>query len=239
MDQAGDSPDPLQRAGSSEPSSTRPNPFDDSDIASRKRRRTSQSGSPSRSVDGTDAELDNASSGNSATLDGDHEATSNLMNLEGETVISTMSSQQPDPPSLPSSTSEPTSSKVTINLRSPPQEQDHNILPSSSNPILYSKDVVGHEGDDSPGPAKSSSSKSASPPMELVQIPDAEDDLLAERSIDEVTIIGQTAIAIDPTDQFPYHDAQEYRYETIQRLVHYIATSELNLCYFKTSSPQY
>ncbi|KAK7213608.1 hypothetical protein V2G26_020786 [Clonostachys chloroleuca] len=97
MDQAGDSPDPLQRAGSSEPSSTRPNPFDDSDIASRKRRRTSQSGSPSRSVDGTDAELDNASSGNSATLDGDHEATSNLMNLEGETVISTMSSQQPDP----------------------------------------------------------------------------------------------------------------------------------------------
>ncbi|KAK7213607.1 hypothetical protein V2G26_020785 [Clonostachys chloroleuca] len=61
--------------------------------------------------------------------------------------------------------------------------------------------------------------------MELVQIPDAEDDLLAERSIDEVTIIGQTAIAIDPTDQFPYHDAQEYRYETIQRLVHYIATS--------------
>ncbi|CAH0043178.1 unnamed protein product [Clonostachys solani] len=225
MDQAGDSPDPLQRAGSSEPSSTRPNPFDDSDIASRKRRRTSQSGSPSRSVDGTDAELDNASSGNSATLDGDHEATSNIMNVDGEMVNSTMSSQQPDPPSLPSSTSEPTSSKVTINLRSPPQEQDHNILPSPSNPISYSKDGVGHEADDSPGPAKSNSSKSASPPMELVQIPDAEDDVLAGRSIDEVTIIGQTAIAIDPTDQFPYHDSQEYRYETIQRLVHYIATS--------------
>ncbi|KKP04545.1 hypothetical protein THAR02_03371 [Trichoderma harzianum] len=107
---------------SPEPSSTRPNPFDDSDVSSRKRRRTSASGSgsgsPSASVETGVYLSDSGSSPFYTTVN-------TIPSLDG-TVQPSQESKQPrtppqnvDSPTIPPDPS--TSSRVTtINLRNPP-----------------------------------------------------------------------------------------------------------------------
>lgn len=227
MDQTAGSSDPLHRAGSSEPPSTRPNPFDDNDIASRKRRRTSQSGSPSRSIDGTNAETDNSST--SATLDGEDEGFDSVMTADKDAAES----------SKPASSQDPASSKVTINLRSLPHEE--NMLPSTPGKQPHTKDTVAgvahDENVDGNGPALCKDPDTASPafasvppspPTRPIQIPDDDDDVDVQTSdaMNEILILGHYQRPIDPTEHFPYQDVQEYRHETVQRLAHYISSSE-------------
>jgi ubiquitin carboxyl-terminal hydrolase 34 len=117
------SPRQPQRATSSEPGTARPNPFDADDSSSRKRQRTSVSGSPILSTD-TDAR-----------------------NTAQQALSSDMrSSDHPAPPQTPEHGSmgqdhpaEPSSSKVTtINLRNARETSE---MSSSPTPQLASADI--------------------------------------------------------------------------------------------------
>lgn len=224
MDPATESADPPQRASSSEPSSTRPNPFDDSYIASRKRRRTS------RSVDSPNQLSDNSSP--SATLDGDDRQLSDTaVKMDSDPATpktperrSSSAATPPDPPS----------SRVTINLRN--DRVDDTTTPSPSSRLKPSEagtddqnaadravelevDLVSGE----PRGSRSSTSDSGSPPVELVHELDDEDIDLGT-PVEDVSIVGQDRYLDDPIERFPYKDSQEHLFETVQRLVNYIST---------------
>ena len=119
-------PDPAalsrERAASSEPCSTRPNPFDDNNgPVSRKRQRTSRGGSRSRSVD-TATAID---------------TTPGSMPSVEESPGSELGSAPPRTPSSPrqGSSPEPTSSKVTLNLRTAPPLGSISSSPPSPTPL--------------------------------------------------------------------------------------------------------
>ncbi|KAK3692278.1 hypothetical protein B0T22DRAFT_9213 [Podospora appendiculata] len=144
MAQASKVDESRERAVSSEPCSTRPNPFDDSDISSRKRRRTSLSGaSRSRSVDTikSDQESSAAAAPPAAAADDDDadeddgdlaaaaaSESESAMKIDTDPTIPTTPEQQQQsiqtqPPSGPRS------SRVTINVRTPSRALE--AIPSS------------------------------------------------------------------------------------------------------------
>jgi ubiquitin carboxyl-terminal hydrolase 34 len=209
------SPRQPQRATSSEPGTARPNPFDADDSSSRKRQRTSVSGSPILSTD-TDAR-----------------------NTAQQALSSDMrSSDHPAPPQTPEHGSmgqdhpaEPSSSKVTtINLRNARETSE---MSSSPTPQLASADIKESVEDvetdvvevlskDVPMPRSCTSS--ASPPVEVITIQDDGDD-------SEVQEIGfgfphPTVSMIDPIRLFPFNDQGETLQETVQRLCTYLSRDE-------------
>jgi ubiquitin carboxyl-terminal hydrolase 34 len=104
MDQDSRTDESRERALSSEPSSTRPNPFDDDDnLSARKRRRTSLSGSRSTSVETTLSQ-------DIITIAA---AASGIHPMKVDTPEPTL----PSTPARSEHPAEPVSSKVTINLR--------------------------------------------------------------------------------------------------------------------------
>jgi len=210
-----------KRAVSSEPCSTRPNPFDDNDQSSRKRQRLSRGGSRSRSVDTARAS----------------DITEPMPPREETTEMPT------DPPSPPPSTpppktiehlpSEPTSSRVTINLRT---AQPLDPIPSSPpSPSTPSKMI--NDGEDTgagmsvesesdvlstvPAVDTPSSSPSAvgSPQIELVV---SEDDQDFGKESPPVAIIGEDEIFQDPMQTFPYAQEGEPLAATAKRLSTFI-----------------
>lgn len=236
MDSTTEPPNPPHHTNSPEANSTRPNPFDDSDVASRKRRRTSLSGSPARSLGGSHSPRDEPTSITPPNADDD--TSDNAMNIDN----------QPTAPKTPErrsnsrrSTPNPPSSKVTINLRN--NNPDGNVdSPSPSVPTgsLESNATAQQEAtsfeprvvvDSLPTASQSSRSTSSlssgSPPVELVTVPDTdnEDDILVVDPIDGVQAVGREQNVLDPTENFPYHEAHEHRSDTVQRLVHYISQS--------------
>ncbi|KAF7921904.1 uncharacterized protein EAE97_011195 [Botrytis byssoidea] len=193
-----------ERAVSSEPCSTHPLPFDDSEQHSaRKRQKTSRSGSRSRSVDTTQALdiLPDSMSSHKDNIDGHH---------------------HPLPPSTPTrpttahSQAGPTSSQVTINLRTP-QHRLESPSPTSPSPMSQSnipntmEDEVTRISIESESdvlstvPASvietpsSSPSATGSPEVELVPI--SSDD--PERS-PTLAIINEEEVFPDPLNHFPY-----------------------------------
>lgn len=106
MDQDSRTDESRERALSSEPSSTRPNPFDDDDsnLSARKRRRTSLSGSRSTSVE-TALSHDN-------TI-----AASDSHDMKVDTPEPTLPSTPAHSDHAAAAAAEPVSSRVTINLR--------------------------------------------------------------------------------------------------------------------------
>ncbi|KAL2881375.1 hypothetical protein SGCOL_003325 [Colletotrichum sp. CLE4] len=224
------------RAVSSEPSSTRPNPFTDGDDSSRKRRRTSMSGgSRSLSVDSTKLSTDTSSS--PAANHPDEAATQDSA-MKIDTHPSTpqtpeRQSTAREPPT------EPSSSRVTINLRNTAQPDPVSSSPVSPTPRILpdqpteasegvKKSVEGlHEVDMAQVPIEitdtppSSSSSPQSPEVEIVAITDDDEDAPYD---EDVSIIREDAASFDPTPDFPYHEAHESLPDTVSKLVQYLGS---------------
>ncbi|OTB08655.1 hypothetical protein M426DRAFT_159173 [Hypoxylon sp. CI-4A] len=213
MDQDSRSSEPRERAASSEPCSTRPNPFDDGDLSARKRRRTSISGSRSASVETLPPRDDDAVISDS-----------NVMKVD---------TPEPLPPSTPvgaDSTAEAISSKVTLNLRNADSLEDTPSSPPSPTPSRLRKDGVKVSVEESevnmmqtpPVDDASSSSASEIDSPEAPNVP-IDDDI-------EICGVGPstmlmtdgraaqfTAVMLD----FPYHSEGESYGETLARLNDY------------------
>ncbi|KAH7041162.1 uncharacterized protein B0I36DRAFT_235736 [Microdochium trichocladiopsis] len=117
------SPDARERAVSSEPCSIRPNPFNESELSARKRRRTSlsatstKSGSLPKQVQATDSDQIAAIGRSAAKVD------------------SSEAAMPSTPPESPSPRPEPVSSRVTINLRNGSVRDGRASSPPSPSPI--------------------------------------------------------------------------------------------------------
>ncbi|KAF7560328.1 hypothetical protein G7046_g3827 [Stylonectria norvegica] len=234
------SPDHRDRAASSEPSSTRPNPFDDSDLSSRKRQRTSLSGSPAASVDTVNPLRDSSSS---ATLDGD-------TTLSNTAPAAAVVAAATDPITLQTperrcSSSEPdaSSSMVTLNLRNVPQGDGGNSSPISPSPhteaaaptILAPEakasvedpevEMVTAPTQDATTPQSSSSSSSSSPPIEVITV-HSDDDMGFDGQSAGVSVIGEDLVLVDPVRDFPYIDSEQTIVETLHRLTQYLSDQD-------------
>ncbi|KAM0349366.1 hypothetical protein ACHAPU_003775 [Fusarium lateritium] len=237
MDPASTSPDFPDRAASAEANTTRPNPFDDGEISSRKRRRTSLSGSPADSVDTVNPILDSSSS---TTLDTDP-----VFLRRGSAACSP---PDPDTPKTPGpgtpvcvSHTEPPSSMVTLNLRNAPQD-DSSPPPPCALPLpqpTESKNVtdavngqVKQSVEDSElemvpvpsqglGASRPSLSRSPSPPI-VIAI-QSDEDMLSDRQSVGVSIIEDDTVLIDPIHEFPFREPTETLEGMVTRLSNYLA----------------
>ncbi|KAH6890396.1 hypothetical protein B0T10DRAFT_317763 [Thelonectria olida] len=224
-------PELSDRATSAEPSSTRPNPFDDGDISSRKRRRTSLSGSPTTSLDAMDPIHESSSS---TTLEGEPADCPTTHQDNHEYVTP----QTPEHlPTIGNPPAEPPSSMVTINLRNAPNDDSPTSSPDSPSPSTNNAAVADDvkasvedtELDTVPDPAQtldtpqSSSSSSGSPPIEIVTV-QSDDDMISDQQSAGVSIVGEDREFVDPIRNFPFADGDENTVETIHRLVQYFAT---------------
>ncbi|KAK4140337.1 uncharacterized protein C8A04DRAFT_15044 [Dichotomopilus funicola] len=238
------SADPRERAISSEPCSTRPNPFDDQDVLSRKRRRTSlASDSRSRSAE----TLDSSPSSPVVVTSTPELPSDSAMKIDSEPIIPTTPERQQRPAVEP--TSEQRSSRVTINVRTPsrpleaippsPPSPSPDPRPVDSTPlsVASSPDVVktSVEEADSTMPINGESleaptsprSDSDSPPVEVVSVND-EDDADFDDDDESITMLDEPgrSLEFDPSQGFPFHDATESYFETVVRLLQYLPTHE-------------
>jgi len=235
--QAASSVEPRERAVSSEPCSTRANPFDDSDIPSRKRRRTSLRGaSRSRSIDSSASSqseqrtsTDDASLGtDSATMKDDTEP----------------ASPQTPEYKLTASQGTPRSSRVTINVRTPsrpletipssPPVSEKELENGQASATLLNDDVkisveeteVDMTRADTPEQNRASSgSETNSPPVEVITI-DEDDGAEYGSGQPQFTLLHGVQ---DPTNAFPFHAAAESLADTVSRLTGFM-TSRMSAC---------
>ncbi|KAI0179993.1 hypothetical protein GGR52DRAFT_568756 [Hypoxylon sp. FL1284] len=210
MDQ-GSSPSELRdRAVSSEPCSTRPNPFDDGDLSARKRRRTSVSGSRSASVD----TVHSLSQGHSAAV-----ADPNVMKLD---------TPEPPAPSTPAHSepaNEPVSSKVTINLRNADSLEATPQSPSSPTPSRLLKDDIKASVEESEVvmiPVEDTSSSASELDSTEIPIMSGDDDLDMPPG-ERAARFGITML------QFPYHSEGETYHDTSMRLAEYFRQQSSNI----------
>ena len=195
-----------ERAVSSEPCSTRPNPFDESVTSSRKRQRVSRPDSRSRSVD-TARHSDQVSDSSPLRED------STNPDSEPPPLPQTptrMPSEGAPPP-------EPTSSRVTINLRTVrPLESIPSSPPSPSRMTNSREDVATRASVESESDAlstipaietpSSSPSERRSPSIELITISDDGGDF-GSRS-PPVAILDGDTVFTNPMLDFPFLDDQ-------------------------------
>ncbi|RGP80246.1 hypothetical protein FLONG3_1618 [Fusarium longipes] len=232
------SPDLPDRAASAEASSIRPNPFDDSDISSRKRRRTSISGSPANSLDTVNPIRDSSSS---TTLDTDpvllrpgSPANSPPGLVAPETPES--GSYMYDPPI------EPSSSMVTLNLRKATLKDSSSLPPSitamaqpgvTDNATDAANDHVQESVEDSevnmsPAPqshnvSRPSSSQSATPPIEVIPI-QPDEDMMSDYQSADLSVVERDPMTIDPVYEFPFSEPNETLEGITLRLANYLGT---------------
>ncbi|GFP57246.1 hypothetical protein TASIC1_0008008700 [Trichoderma asperellum] len=230
--------DALEPKTSPEPSSTRPNPFDDSDVSSRKRRRTSASGSPSASVE-TGVHRSDSGSSPFSTVNTSVAALDDKMKVDQDAEQPRTPPQRVNSPAF--SPEPPTSSRVTINLRNAPYS-DSTASPSAPQYFSPSKVRIQTPEEDQVqksieeeadldlalnsggglGNAQASPVASPSPPVEVIAI--QEDDSVAE----EVELVFDQALLdssiTDPTMEFPYHNTQNSLLETSNRLRDYVSS---------------
>ncbi|KAI1854859.1 hypothetical protein JX266_000977 [Neoarthrinium moseri] len=229
MEQDSRSDESRERAVSSEPSSTRPNPFVDADPSARKRRRTSLAGSRSRSVETLppqpETELEDEAGAAAA--------------VENESTMKVDSPEPPvpstpphsDPSSEPPST-EPHSSKVTINLRNamgldaaPASPPSPTKLPPSSEDIKISVEESETDSAQLPPIADDTSSSTSVAtgsdyPSAALDEDDDEDELERVAPRQAPTSHDFAALLVN----FPYHSVEQPYFETIQRLVGFFMT---------------
>ncbi|KAF5568972.1 ubiquitin carboxyl-terminal hydrolase 34 [Fusarium phyllophilum] len=238
MDPASRSPALPDRAASAEASSTRPNPFDDSNISSRKRQRTSLSGSPTNSHSTVNPGHD---SSRSATLD-----TEPVLPRAG----STTAYSQPDSVAPKTSDTgspvcdpltEPPSSMATLNLRNAPENDSTSSPPppnmaqsvAAETTANAFKDQVKESVEDAEvtmvpppqnlGTPRSSFSHSASPPIEVITV-QSDDDMASDRQSIGVSIVDDDSVMIDPVNEFPFREPTETLEGMVVRLCNYIET---------------
>ncbi|KAI1074724.1 hypothetical protein F5B20DRAFT_429744 [Whalleya microplaca] len=221
MDQDSRSSESRERAISSEPCSTRPNPFDDGDLSARKRRRTSLSGSRSASIDTVPSQC-------ATTIPSEIPSESNLMKVDTPEPVPPSTPVRPEPEPA----AEPVSSKVTINLRNADSLEATPASPTSPTPAHFQKDDIKISVEESevnmtPAPpaeeAPSSPSELDSPEAPNVSFEDIEDDLAFSGADPHVSLLadGRAAQFSAAMLDFPYHGDGETYYDTVSRLVNY------------------
>ncbi|KAK5627808.1 hypothetical protein RRF57_003523 [Xylaria bambusicola] len=222
MDQDSRTDESRERALSSEPSSTRPNPFDDDSSASaRKRRRTSHSGSHSGS---RSTSVETALSHDGAI------AVSGARDMKVDTPELTL----PSTPDRPQHLAEPVSSRVTINLRNADSLEVTPTSPASPTPSRLRASRVrasvealdvdmapSHSVDD----ASSSSSTLDSPGIAGITVEDLEDDIQSS-PIERQPALGRTADLSSIVFDFPYRCDGEPPHDTVNRLCNYFRQRE-------------
>jgi ubiquitin carboxyl-terminal hydrolase 34 len=208
---------PPQRAPSSEPVSTRPNPFDEGEVAARKRRRTSGSGDSLIQL----------------RINGDEPSPDQAMTMDPQTSAPRTpedspchDSQRADPPS---------SSNVTINLRKAlfahQEDSAPPPLPERADPNLRSHTAADaaasaeDELEQSYRERAASPTGSSSPPIELVQDGD-DDDLDIQDTIEDISLSGPDFNLSRKIQVFPFRDSTEHPHETADRLVTYVSSSK-------------
>ncbi|KAI0969306.1 hypothetical protein F4678DRAFT_439977 [Xylaria arbuscula] len=217
MDQDSRTDESRERALSSEPSSTRPNPFDDdSSLSARKRRRTSPSGS--LSVSRSPSVETALSRDNTVAAAGIHDM---KVDTPEPTLPSTPAGS--DPPA------EPVSSRVTINLRNADSLAATPTSPASPTPSHRRASRVrasveapevnmgpNYPGDD----ASSSPSTLGSPRIAGATIEDLEDE---DRSspIEQQSSSRRTVDLGSIVSEFPYRCEGELPQDTVVRLTNY------------------
>ncbi|KAI0446011.1 hypothetical protein F4803DRAFT_559647 [Xylaria telfairii] len=221
MDQDSRTDESRERALSSEPSSTRPNPFDDDDsnLLARKRRRTSLSGSPSASVR-TALSYENAI------------VASDTHDMKLDTPEPTL----PSTPDRPDRPAEPVSSRVTINLRNADSLEATPTSPASPTPSGHRP---GHVRDSVEAPeidmaptnpvddGSSSSSTFGSPEPAGISVEDLEDDI--QFATREPQCPFRTADLGSIVSDFPYRCEGELPHDTVARLSNYFRQQPANV----------
>jgi len=235
MDQASRSSEPRERAPSLEPCATRPNPFDEGDLAARKRQRTSLSGSRSRSVETIHSARDGDIS-SSTTLDNSAPDSTTRMDTDPATPQTPEQQSAAEPPAEP-----PSSRVTTINLRnntrpsspsSPPSPTPRGAGPEPADDADDTHDIKASVEDpevDMIAPpvelvdTPASSSSGADSPELVVSIHDEEETFRDS----DVAIIDEDDV-IDPCHSFPYNDIaqNEANVDTVQRLKEYLSSRE-------------
>ncbi|KAH7221013.1 hypothetical protein BKA60DRAFT_48685 [Fusarium oxysporum] len=238
MDPASRSPALPDRAASAEASSTRPNPFDDGNISSRKRQRTSLSGSPTNSHSTVNPGHD---SSRSATLDTEPD-----LPRPGSTAVDShpdsVAPNTSDPVSpVCDPLTEPPSSMATLNLRNAPENDSTSSPPPPNVAQLVAaettasgfKDQVKESVEDAevamvPPPQnldtpRSSFSHSASPPIEVITV-QSDDDMASDRQSIGVSIVDDDSVMVDPINEFPFREPTETLEGMVVRLSNYIET---------------
>lgn len=221
-----------ERAVSSEPCSTRPNPFDNDEHSSRKRQRISGGGSRSRSVDA--ARVKTATQLSATPEESDE-------GLRKEAPLpqtpTRMSSSRP--------AAEPTSSRVTINLRStrPPQSRS-SVPPSPETPSKMAGHSAGthvslDSGDDdtstkqqieTPSSSSSAVADTGSPEIELISVNEDESEF-GNRS-PHVAIIedDDDFLDSDPMLEFPYRGITEPLPAVVRKIARFLEYGEWIYC---------
>lgn len=237
MAQASTADRSRERAVSSEPCSTRPNPFND-DLLARKRRRTSlASDSRSRSVETPNSSPSSPAVGKSAPEPrGD-----STMTIDSEPGIPRTPEREhidPEP------ASGPRSSRVTINVRTPsrsrtleadalssPSRSIKSVTPPAESPtdavrisVEQSEAVVPLKDAVMDTPLSSTPDSGSPPPLEVVT--DDEADLDAPFTILDGPGRPPTR---DPSLDFPFHDPAETYLDAAIRLCQYLTTRKPTL----------
>jgi ubiquitin carboxyl-terminal hydrolase 34 len=160
------------------------------------------------------------------------------MKIDSDPTVPGTPERPQQPPAEPAS--EPRSSRVTINVRTP-SAQPLDAIPSSppspspGPPAALPTDAVktSVEERETAMPANGTVSDtplslrldSESPPIEIISV-SAEDDDAAFDDDDSITMLDDSgrSLIYDPTLSFPFHDTTESYLETVIRLLTYLPT---------------
>ncbi|KAG9253927.1 uncharacterized protein F5Z01DRAFT_136950 [Emericellopsis atlantica] len=189
---------PQQPAASPEPSSIRPNPFNDSQITSRKRQRTS------RSVES--AERRSSTSSSSVTLTEDDDVDMDGAPTTPKTPEGSTSSDR-RPPETSSS-----DKAVTINLRKARSVSPNRSMSLEEQDLALLVTQTGQPALPSTGTPDA--------PRESPQIEVIEDDACGDE--EEVQYISTQQISYDLTREFPYRQPDEPAVNTLHRLYNHL-----------------
>lgn len=223
------------RTGSSDPCSTRPNPFDDDGSSARKRRRTSINGaSSSRSID--------TPPGSCSPIVATEAGQGVIENIQHGDVTMTIDATSPEPPTpegqheQPPPTSESKPTRITLNLKSKKQtprsdtgssfsqnELDEELVGQQENGIRLS--VEGDFEDDLPNPDFADTASSALDDNDNLPIEIIDDDEEDEDEQDAgVTVLNGSDS--NPMISFPYQP-NEPLVDSLPKLCHLLHTSQL------------
>lgn len=242
MDRSTESPsESKERAVSSEPCSTRPNPFDDDGSSARKRRRTSLNGvSPSRSVETPKSIHDTSLDSPEAVFQAERDASMTMDSAPSEPRTPEPKHEQVQP----ASESKPT--RITLNLKN--RKQESHFIPSS--PISSNGADVELEGLRTEGIRLSVEDSELgvshalpdfrdtgsptldidNPPIEIIDDDDDEedddDDQSSQGGVPQVILLQDSdGEEPDPVTNFPYHTGDPVA-EALSKLCQHMPTSK-------------
>jgi len=253
MDQASDrEAESKERAVSSEPSSTRPNPFHDGE-SSRKRRRTSLNGSArSQSVDTVQSPSDPSTAAEAEPArdragrdvadeddDDDDDDDSTTMKLDPDSDAPQTPDRQLEPAQPLTG---PISSRVTINLRSAqrplqtipsspmsPQSPSPAEQPAAGDDVKVSveESEVDMAATDRPAETSGTPPEDAggSPRVDLLADDEDDDFETGESQVTMLHGLQENSLYGDPVRDFPYRNPVETWGDTMAKIVAYLTTS--------------